>query len=305
MSWDPIHNFLDMVCSGGGKKARKRWKEAEKRDRDVRAKRHIVTDPNIGWGRHGAVKINPDADGGFNFEHTVEDRDGSIKNFRVNIDPGFMQQGEGPMPVYRRSQEIVSQGLSEQALALGAMARNSSGGWAQRSPLPTIPQMRPFGSGLRFGFRPEGFQEDGRTAPPPYMTEDPRFRPGFGTFQERSRNLRSTYNSREPRDLRSSRSSAPNLRQHVSSDHAQESGSRSTHRGNPRSPTRSHSTRRSESEARSRSQQTGEPSHIPVSEVSNTSTLRVRTSQAPLGDMSRTFVEGMVPIEEEERPRPL
>jgi hypothetical protein len=29
----------------------------------------------------------------------------------------------------------------------------------------------------------------------------------------------------------------------------------------------------------------------------------VRTSQAPLGDMSRTFVEGMVPIEEEERPR--
>jgi hypothetical protein len=300
MSWDPVHNFLDMVCSGGGKKARARWRKAEQRDRDVRAGRHIVTDPNIGWGRNGAHNINPDAGGAVNIERTVENQNGSINTFRLNTVPGVVQQGKGPMPRhgYRIAEEISSQGLSQRARALGALARNNSGDWRPQPPLLPMPQMRPPGVGPRFRSRPEGCQEGGRTTPPPYLTQEPPFRSG------------SSYISREPRSRRSSRTSELNLRQRFSSHHARESSSRSSHRENSRSPTHPHRSRRSEPESDSCSRQTSQLSHIPISQVSKASTVRVRTSKAPLGDMSRTFVEGMVLIEDGDeeltlRPRPL
>jgi hypothetical protein len=50
--------------------------------------------------------------------------------------------------------------------------------------------------------------------------------------------------------------------------------------------------------------QNAEASHIPISETPDTRTARVPTAMVPLGDMQRTFVEGLVPFEESEDEEP-
>lgn len=87
-----------------------------------------------------------------------------------------------------------------------------------------------------------------------------------------------------------------------------EGRARSSQRENPRDRTRPRPSGRTGSGSSSREtpRQNAEASHIPVSEAPDTRTARLPTAMAPLGDMQRTFVEGLVPFEEsgdEERTR--